>query len=176
MRMKLYQLEIKRVSGAVKGYILAPSEARAAEVVFELIRPDNPEGNDFTLARVDETIADEMPDGLHNLLEYAPVGMASYSHVIGWVSHVAKLPALQLFRIEEVKGSETFIIAPDSDIANAIYINSVTLVEGEPKLFRISNGVADLPAERIRNLNSMLEFGPAGVVTFDDEHGWSLEQ
>jgi len=175
MRMKLYQLEIKRVSGAVKGYIVAPSEERAAELVFELFKPDHSDGNDFTLERVDETIADDMPDGLDNLLEYAPVGIASYSNVIGWVSHVAKLPALHLFRVEEMKGPQTYIIAPDADVANAIYMNTVTLVDGEPKLFRIWDGLTDLPTERMRNLKSLLEFGPVGVVTFDEERGWALE-
>lgn len=175
MRMKLYQLEIKRIGGSVKGYIVSPTEERAAELVFELFTSDDPEDFDFTLERVDETLQDDRRIGLDDLLEHAPVGIASYNQTIGWVGHVAAVPELRLFRVDEMKGQQTFIIAPNSDVASTIYMDTVPLASGEHIMFRIFDGLAELPPERIRNLKSLLEFGPVGVATFHEEDGWSVK-
>tara|TARA_R110002033_G_scaffold114041_1_gene159016 strand:- start:1682 stop:2203 length:522 start_codon:yes stop_codon:yes gene_type:complete len=172
--MKLYQLEIKRTNGSVKGHIVAPTEERAAELVFELFKPDNPEGNDFALERVDEILPADRRVGLDDLLEHASVGIASYSQPIGWVGHVAPVPELRLFRIDDTKGGQTFIIAPNADVASAIYISTAPLGKGEYKLFRIFDGLTDLPAERVMNLKSLLEFGPVGIATFHEQNGWSV--
>jgi hypothetical protein len=66
------------------------------------------------------------------MLDKSPVGIASYSETIGWVGHVAAIQKLQLFGIENSKGSQTLVIAPNKDIAAALYgrmPNSLDLME-----------------------------------------------
>lgn len=175
MRMELYEIEIERNSVVVRGHIVAPTEARAAELVFEHDDMLGQESTEFTLERVDETLPLDRRLGLDDMLEGGPVGFASYYDQIGWIVHVTALQRLRLFRIEDKAGTENYVIAPDSNFASTIYMMNNPVKEGEHRLFRIFDGLADLPNERIANLQTLLEFGPVGIATFQNEHGWSVE-
>ncbi len=174
MRFKLYEAEIERSSGWSKAHVVAPTEQRAAELVYDHDMALRQEHIQFTLERVDDVLPEDRRKGLDDMLETASVGIASYSRVIGWVGHVAAIQQLRLFRIEDSGGSETFVIAPSKDIASALYLKDDPLAEGEHRLFRILDGFADIPAEHIDSLELLLEFGPVGTVTRHEEHGWSL--
>ena len=174
MKFNLYEAEIERNSGWSKAYVVAPTEQRAAELVFDHDTALGQEHIQFTLERVDETLSKDRRKGLDDMLKTASVGIASYSRVIGWVGHVAAIQQLRLFRIEDSEGSETFVIAPSKDIASALYLMDDPPAEGEHRLFRIFDGFADIPAEHIDSLELLLEFGPVGTVTCHKEYGWSV--
>ncbi len=174
MRFYLYEVEIERSSGWSKAHVVAPSEQRAAELIFD---QDTLLGQDhlqFTLERVDETLSGDQRKGLDDMLDNSPVGIASYNKTIGWIGHIAAVPQLQLFGIEDSMGSQTYVIAPNKDIAATLYLGSNVLSDGEQRIFRFFDGLADLPPDHIHSLDCLLEFGPVGVVDFHPESGWSV--
>lgn len=175
MRMELYQVEITRPNRVVKGYVVASGEHRASEIVVEHEIVLNQENSGFTIKRVDEVLPDNQQLGLDALLENAPSGFASYCEGVGWLAHVAPVQQLRLFRIEEVDGDQHFILAPNGDIAAAVYCEAVPLEEGEGRLFGVHDGFFGLKNEHLRNLAALLEAGPIGMVEWDDEHGWSMK-
>ncbi|QIG54494.1 hypothetical protein G6N82_10330 [Altererythrobacter sp. BO-6] len=170
--MNLYEVEIERPHGAARGYIVAPTEERAAELVIDHELDLSLASPAFSLERVDETLAEDWRMDLDSLLENAPVGFASYREPLGWISHVASVQMLKLFRIEDSLGAETFLIAPDRTTALVIYCAEFRLDEGEERQVSVCDGLAGLPADRLRNLPTLLEFGPVGMVDFDEECGW----
>ncbi|MEH6716511.1 hypothetical protein [Parasphingorhabdus flavimaris] len=175
MRFNLYQAEIERSNGWSKAHVVAPTEERAAELIFDHDEELRQEHLQFTLERVDEILPEDRRKGLDDMLETAAVGIASYSRVIGWVGHLAAIQQLKLFRIEDGEGSETFVIAPSKDIASALYLKDDPLAEGDHRLFRIFDGLADIPADRIASLELLLEFGPVGIARYGEDNGWSVK-
>jgi hypothetical protein len=175
MRMELHKAEITRSNRLVTGYIVAPEEQRAREVLVEHEIALNQENDGFTLERVDETLPDDQHLGLEALLEHAPVGFASFCEGIGWLAHMAPVPQLRLFRIEEVKGDHHFLVAPNFDKAADVYCEVVPLAHDEARLFRIHDGLLGLKNEALRGLPALLEVGPIGIVEWDDERGWSIK-
>ncbi len=175
MRFNLYEVEIERTNGWSKSHVVAPSEQRAAELIFDHDDELRQEHIQFTLERVDEVISDDRRKGLDDMLETASVGIASYSKVIGWVGHVAAIQQLRLFRIEDRGGSETLVIAPSKDIASVLYLSVNAPLDGGHRLFRIFDGISSIPAGSIANLPLLLELGPIGIAKFDEENGWSVE-
>lgn len=175
MRFKLYEANIERTDSRSRCYVVAPSDQRAAELIVEHDMELRQKHLQFTLERVDKVLPDVLREGLDDMLETAPVCLASYSEEIGWVGHVAVLQQLRLFRIEDSEGSETFVIAPSTVMASGLYLSANALVEGEQRPFRIFDGLASIPAGRIANLHAMLEFGPVGIVAYYKEHGWLAE-
>jgi len=173
MRMELYEVRLDRPDGEARSYVVAPSEPRAAELVIDHHLATNQECPDFPLQRVDEDLPQDRQKGLDALLDTAPVGFASYHEPIGWIAHIAAVEQLRLFRLEDEHGASKFVIAPDKDTAMVIYCADWHLEEGEQRMFRIYDGLAELPPERLRNLPDLLEFGPAGIVAFDEGNGWS---
>ena len=167
MRMRLYEFVVsngRRVR--VHGYLVSPSKERAEEYLGV--------ENIHRLSRVDETVPVNMRHGIDALLEGAPVGMASYHADIGWIPHVAPLERLSLFRIEVHGGEDVFVISPTIDMAVAIFMTAFDLAEGEHQLFRVHDGLNDLDENKHAGLTNLLDFGPVGVVIYDDEHGWLL--
>lgn len=128
----------------------------------------------FTLQGVDETLPDEQKDGLEGLLETAPVGLASYCQGVGWIAHAVPVPQLHLYRIEEVRGDDHFVIAPSGDVAAAVYCECVGMPDGKPVMFRIHDGMVGLRDEAMRGLPALLAFGPVRVVRFDALDGWLM--
>ena len=154
MRFNLYEAEIARSSGWSKVHVVAPSEQRAAELIFD---QDSLLGQDhlqFTLEQVDEALSGDRRKSLDDMLDHSPVGIASYNETIGWVGHVAAVPQLQLFGIEDSKGSQTYVIAPNKDIAATLYLGSNVLSDGEQRVFRFFDGLTDLPPDHIHSLGS----------------------
>lgn len=175
MRMELYQVEITRPNRLVTGYVVAPGEHRASEIIIEHEIALNQENSGFTIKRVDENLPENRQQGLDTLLEHAPAGFASYCDGIGWLAHVAPVQQLRLFRIEEVDGDQHFVLAPNGDIAAAVYCEAVPLEEGEGRLFGVHDGFFGLKNEGLRNLPALLEAGPIGMVEWDEERGWSMK-
>jgi hypothetical protein len=145
MRFKLYEAKIERTDGRSRCYVVAPSDQRAAELIVDHDMELRQKHLEFTLERVDEVLPDDHRKGLDDMLETAPVCLASYSEIVGWVGHAAILQQLRFFQIEDRNGSETFIIAPSSVMAAGLYVSANALVEGERRPFRIFDGLTDLP-------------------------------
>ena len=175
MRFHLYQAQIERAQQLITIYVTASEERHAREVIADLQITAGQK--DFKLERVDEDLPRDRQKGLDSLLETAPAGLASYCEPIGWIAHVIPVPRLYLFRVEEVDRegarAEHHIIAPNYDVATAVYCDCILPPEGEPRLFRIRDGMHGLTDKR--GLSALLEFGPVGVVSWDEERGWSMK-
>lgn len=174
MRFELYRVKIQRTDRLVTGYVVAPDDQRASEIVVANEIDLNQENKGFRLERVDETLPADMRKGLEALLESAPVGLASYCEPTGWIAHAIPAHKLHLWRIEEVDGGTYFVVAPTGDMAVAVYCDCVELEEGEASMFGIYDGLDGLKNEALRGLPALLEFGPVGMVAWDDERGWRL--
>lgn len=172
MKFKLFEVTIRRADHTVRGHVVAPSQDVAALTVVNHDEALGLTHEDFSLEWVDETLGEHHRLGLDDLLENAPVGFASYCD-IGWVAHTAPVQQLKLYRTTEDKGGDVFAIAPNTDIAAAIFSNVLTLPSSKPKMLRISDGMADMPAEMVTNLPQLLELGPAGNAEFNPgEQRW----
>ena len=175
MRFKLYEVEIERVSGWSQYHIVAESKERASDLAIDYEFVLQHEHIQLALKRVDETLPHERCKGLDDMLEGGPIGLASYHETIGWVVHAGTVQQLRFFRIDDIEESQTFVIAPNPDIASALYFSSNPLAKGERRVLRIFDGLVDVPQERIANLPALLEFGPVGIVTYHEEYGWLAE-
>jgi|TARA_R110001599_G_scaffold226256_4_gene425234 hypothetical protein len=79
-----------------------------------------------------------------------------------------------LFGIEDSMSSQTYVIAPNKDIAATLYLGSNVLSDDEQRIFRFFDGLKDLAPDHIHSLDCLLEFGPVGIVDFHPESGWSV--
>ncbi len=174
MRFELYRVSLTRADRQVTGFLLASDPQRASEIVVANEIGLNQENRGFTLERVDGTLPEDQRLGLDALLDHAPAGFASFCPGIGWIPHALPAPKLRLYRIEEADGDELFVISPTGDVAAAVYCQCVELKEGEARLFRIHDGAIGLKNEGLRGLPALLEFGPIGVVEWDEGLGWSI--
>lgn len=172
MRNQLFKCEISRGDRLVTCFIVAPEEQRASEIITQTEIELNREHQGFDLERVDNILPPDKRKGLVPLLKSGVVGPASYNKAIGWVAHSVPSPKLHFFRIEEKDGDEYCIIAPTGDVAAAVYCEASELQEGEARLFRILDGFFGLKPDCMRGLPALLEYGPVGVITWDDELGW----
>ena len=168
MKFKLYECIIKREGHTVRGHVVAPSQDVAALTVIEHDEALGLTHQDFSLERVDEKLDDELRRGLDELLRSAPVGFASYCD-IGWVAHIAPIQQLKFYRTIDNKGGNVFALAPNPDIAAAIFTTALRIPKGQVKLLYISDGMADLPDHMHANLQQLLELGPVGIAEFDTE-------
>lgn len=173
MRNELFQCEITRGDRLVTCFIVAPEEQRASEILTQTEIELNREHQGFTLERVDETLPPDKCKGLDTLLESGVVGVASYNEALGWLTHSVPAPKLHFFRIEESDGDEHCVIAPTGDVAAAVYCEVSGLKEGEARLFRILDGFYRLKPDCMRGLPALLEYGPIGLIEWNDERGWS---
>lgn len=172
MRNELFKCEIIRADRLVTCFIVAPEEQRASEILFQTELEGNRENHGFTLERVDEVLPLAQRKGLDALLESGVIGLASYNEAIGWVTHSVPIAKLHFYRIQEVEGDDYFIVAPTGDVAAAVYCEASGLKEDEARLFRILDGFFGLKPDCARGLPALLEYGPIGVVAWDDERGW----
>ncbi|QIG54497.1 hypothetical protein G6N82_10345 [Altererythrobacter sp. BO-6] len=175
MRFELYKVEITRADRPVTGYVVASDEQRASEIVVEHEIGVNQQNQGFTLERVDETLPNDQRKGLDVLLESAPAGIASWCEPLGWITHAEPVHKLHLFRIEEIGGEDRFIIAPSADVAARIHGVCAVGPDNAISMFRIHDGLVGLRNEALRGLPALLEFGPVGMVSWDDKSGWSLD-
>lgn len=170
MRFKLYTVEIKRPGTTARGHIVAPTENRAAELVIDHDKTLGLTHECFSLERVDKTLPEERKLGLDDLLNNAPVCFASYCDN-GWIAHTGPVEMLRLYRTEDPKGNEMFAMAPNIDIAAAVFSNTLLPSLPRPHSFSIYEALATLPADRICNIHNLLELGPIGIAEFDEEVG-----
>lgn len=174
MRMNLYAVELVRASGRENCYIVADSAERASELVREHHDLSEEQLAKVGVERIDEGLQGRQRLGLDDMLERGPVGFASFSSSVGWVVHAAAVHQLRLFRVETPEGKEKLILAPNPDIAAAIWCGTEPLEEGEHSLFRIWEGVDCLTDEQRDALEDFLEFGPVGVLTWRRDR-WLLD-
>lgn len=172
MRNKLFKCEITRGDRLVTCFIVAPEDQRASEILIQTEIEGNREHQGVALVRVDDALPPHQRKGLDTLLESGVVGLASYNEALGWLTHSVPAPKLHFYRITEVDGDEYCIIAPTGDVAAAVYCKASELQEGEGRLFRILDGFYSLRVECMRGLPALLEYGPIGVVKWNDELGW----
>lgn len=172
MKFMLFEVTIQRGDHTMHGHVVAPSQDVAALTVINHDEALGLTHEEFSLERVDETLGEHHRRGLDDLLENAPVGFASYCD-IGWVAHTAPVQKLKLYRTTDDRGGEVFAIAPNTDIAAAIFTNVLTLPSSKLKVLRISDGMEDMPDEMVANLPQLLELGPAGIAEFEaEEQRW----
>lgn len=173
MRMKLYEVEIMLAEGTARSHVVAPSEERAVELVREHYDETGGDWTRVSVGRIDEDLVDEARLGLDDMLEAAPVGFASFHPSLGWLVHAAALHRLRLFKIEEINGEQTFVIAPDADLAAAVLAASHEQADGEERLYRITDARRELTDELSAGLDDLLEFGPVGIAEWR-ESGWTV--
>jgi len=172
MRFQLFKLTLRRSGRLANGFVVAPDELRAHNVVLEHEIALNRENEGYELERFDEDVPRDMQSGLESLLDQAPAGIASYCPPLGWISHCGPVPKLNLFRIDVMDGQTSFVIAPNHDVAAAVFGECVPMEEGEDQVFGVHDGTTGLSNEHLRGLPALLEFGPVGLVKFDEERGW----
>lgn len=171
MRFSLFKITVQRGHQHRTGFIVAPDENRAAEVVQEMmLKPDD---ESCEIDRVDQELLGEQRLGLDSLLEHAPVGLASFCAGVGWIAHAISLPKLKLFRIEVIDGGTHYVAAPNIDVATLVFNECVPLEEDEDQVFGVFEGLDGQDERMQRGLDEMLHFGPVGVVTWTEEDGWS---
>lgn len=175
MRFQLFKCQITRSNSILTCFVIASDKHRASEIVLANEIELGRENQGFTLERADETIPVNMRKGLDALLECAPTGLASYCEPIGWIAHAIPSPKLRFFRIEELDGGTYFVIAPTMDLAIEVYSECTELEEGENSIFNVQDGTLGLKNEGLRGLHALLEFGPIGLVHWNDETGWTLK-
>ena len=174
MRNQLFKCEITRDDRLVTAFIVAHEERRASEIMIQTEIENNRENQGFSVERIDDYLPHQKRKGLDALLESGVVGLASYNEVLGWLTHSTPAPKLHFYRIAEMEGDDYFIIAPTSDVASDLYCEICVLKAGKARLFRLLDGFYDLKPEHMRGLPALLEFGPVGVIKWDDESGWRL--
>ena len=167
MRLKLFEITVQRLDHTARAYVVAQSQDEARLTVIEHERLLGLNHQAITISRFDVCIDDELLAGLDDLLENAPVGFASFAD--RWIPHIAPVQQLKLFRTIDDKGANVFAIAPNVDVALAVFAREMRIPRDRTKLLLISDGMADLPPSMVCNLPRLLEFGPIGAGIFDVE-------
>jgi len=174
MQMNLYQAEIIDASGNSTRHVVALSAEHAGDVIQQHYRTIGERLTRTDIHRIDQDLEGERRAGLDQLLQDGPAGFASYCEAVGWTAHAPASGKLRLFRIEDEQGTQTYVVAPDANIASAIYVCDAPLAKGEQRTIRIGDGLAGLPEECIGNIHSLLETGPIGIARFEEGHGWTV--
>ncbi len=168
MRFQLFAVEIYRSTGRVRGHIVAPFEEQAAQIVCDHADALGPKQDGFSLQRIDDTLSDDLRIGLDGLLENSPAGFASYC-TLGWVAHTAPVQKLRFYRSKDPKGFDIYAVAPNFDVASAVFGSTLLPSKGKLHTFSITEGVETLSADELLNLPTLLELGPIGIAEFDDD-------
>ena len=176
MRMMLFHLSYDVGHDRNTVQVVAPDAMMAVEFCQANLEGFNTHGRPRPeILRIDETLASDRTQGLDLLLESAPVCFVSFAEGLGWLAHVAPITRMPLYRIETAAGEIAHVIAPNSHVAAAVWFGSRERPDGEPVLYRISDGLDHLDEKQREEIEPFLEFGPIGVVTFDaDKREWSI--
>lgn len=172
MRFMLFKLTIERTSDLNTGYVVAPESYSANEVVQEMVPLRD--GEQFTLERIDETLPADQRIGLDEMLQTAPVGLASFCLGIGWIAHAMPVPKLKLFIIEiEDDDQPYFVAAPMPEVACSMFFETVPLAPpGQVQTFSIHEAAGKVTDQMRAGIEAFLEFCPISMVVWDPEHGW----
>ena len=174
MKMQLFEIRIVREDDPPFTYVVAPSEARAVEFIREHHERIGIDYASVGICRIDETLADDERIGLGDMLDSAPVGFASPPVPgIGWLAHTATVHRLRFYRIEDQSGETTYVIAPNPDVASAVWATRLDLQANDTRLYRIFDETEHTAVDAAGDLNRLLEFGPIGRV-IHNENGWAL--
>ena len=172
MKFHLYECVIQRGDDIVRGHIVAPSQDRATLVIIEHDEVLGLSHDDFSLERVDKNLPRDRQLGLDTLLNSAPVGFASYCD-IGWIAHIAPVQQLKLYCLIDEKADDLFAIAPNIDIAASVFVTALEIPIGMPRMLSIVDGSTQLTEDQQAEVSQLLELGPIGIVTRDENGGWS---
>lgn len=168
MRFNLYHCQIARSSGLVSAHVIATSEDHATTIIEARDRALGLSHLKIKLRRVDDTLPENRRDGLDALLEHAPAGFASYCD-LGWIAHVAPLPRLRLFRSEDQRGIEILAVAPRSDVAAALFINTQLPQTQHKHIFQIEDVTDRIGSEFDDRLAALIDTCQVGIADFDEE-------
>lgn len=174
MKMKLFYLSLDCGSDRHIVQVVAPDAGMAVEFFRENLNDLGSEMGEPSILRIDQTLTGDERLGLDAMLETAPIGFASFAEGVGWIVHVAPVPRLNLYRIETANGEETHVIAPNREVAAAVWFEHRKMPDGEPVLYRIWESLDDLGEERRKGIFPLLEFGSVGVVQWRDGN-WSMK-
>jgi hypothetical protein len=174
MKMKLFYLSLDCGSDRHIVQVVAPDAGMAVEFFRENLNDLGSEMGEPSILRIDQTLTGDERLGLDAMLETAPVGFASFAEGVGWIVHVAPVSRLNLYRIESADGEEAHVIAPNRDVAAAIWFGHLKRPDGEPVLYRIWEGMDELEEERRRGILPLLEFGSVGIAQWHDG-SWSMK-
>lgn len=168
MHFYLYHCLITRPSGIVSGHLVASSNDHAALVIDRHDRALGLTHQSIILRRVDDTLPDELRDGLDRLLEQGPAGFASHCD-LGWVAHVAPVKRLRLFRSEDHRGMEILAVAPNEDVANALFANTLLPETQRRHAFHTTDVTETYEDEQRPGLLALLDGYQIGIADFDEE-------
>lgn len=169
--MNLYKSVIIDAFGKSKRYVVAPSAKRAADFIKEYYRSIGEQLTKTSVHRIDEVLEGEDRDGLEVMLANAPIGFAIQA-AIGWIVHSTVKPTLGFYRILDQDEAEIFVVAPNADIASALYVTTLLVAERVDRRFTITNAASSSPADSMHGMSELLEFGPVGIAEFDPDRGW----
>jgi len=174
MKMQLFEVRIVREDEPPFTYVVAPSEARAVELIREHHQRIGRDYDSVEICRIDDTLVGDERTGLDDMLDSAPVGFASPpAPGIGWLAHTATVHRLRLYRIEEQNRAEIFIIAPNPDIAASVWASALELIDDDIRLYRIFDETEQHAEDHRGGLDALLEFGPISRIHYS-EGGWKL--
>lgn len=171
MRFSLFELIIQHAKGELVAFIVAPDECRAKALAEEL---DMPPG-DITLHldRIDENLPEERQLGLDDFLESAPVGLATFCEGVGWITYEAPGSKLKLYHVEIIDRSSPFVVAPSIEAAVGAFADWASLGEDPNRVFKVTEPLKWMKGGDRQELEGLLEVGPAGFVTWNEEDGWA---
>lgn len=172
MRFMLFKLTIERTSDLNTGYVVAPEIYSANQVVQEMVPLRD--GEQFTLERIDETLPEDQRVGLDEMLQTAPVGLASFCLGIGWIAHAMPVPKLKLFIIEIEDGDQPyFVAAPTPEVACSMFFETVPLAPpGQVQTFSIDEAAGKVTDQMRAGIEAFLELCPITMAVWEPERGW----
>ena len=173
MKMKLFYFSINMAADRHTVQIVAPDQQMAAEFLRNHLQEVGGELVDYTILRIDDTLSGDATLGLNVMLENAPVSFASYAEGVGWLAHVAPVHRLHLFRIETPSGAAEYVVAPNENVAAAVWWETCNAPDGEPVLYRIVDGMLGLDDAQRKGIEPLLEFGSIGVASWTNSD-WSI--
>ncbi len=174
MKFKLYRSEVIGSDGKTVLHVVAA----CIEMVSEVIR-DHYQARGIRLTRtatkrVDESLGPRRQLGLQSMLETAPTGLATYILKHGWMVYDQVRLKLKLFRVDELSGEQSFVIAPNAYVAAAVWGVSLKLNPGKQRPYKVSDGFENLVDDRHRGLDELLTSGPIGLIAYKYGHGWFM--
>lgn len=171
MKMKLFHVSLNMADGRHTLQIIAPDEKMAVEFLRNHLQEVGGGFLDYAMLRIDETLSGDATLGLDVLLETAPVSFASFAEGVGWLAHVAPVHRLRLFHIATASGAEAYVVAPNENVAAAVWWETLNAPDGAPVPYRITDSMHDLDDEQRKDIEPWLEFGPISVVLWTAK-GW----
>lgn len=173
MRFKLYKSEVIGQDGITRFHVVAPCIEAVADVIKDRYDARGVRLTKIDTRQVDETLGPRRQLGLDELLTSAPTGLARYIPKVGWLVYEQAKRKLRLFKIDELDGGQIFIVAPDANVASAVWATSLKLGPDEQRSYSITEVIEREDDKNHRGLDDLLAFGPVGQVTWSDERGWS---